>query len=102
MSADGGDRTDVLHAPHRLIQALGRDAAVQQRFAVDPGAVFREFELSAQEIAALQDGSIAALASIGVHPILRMHWLMMTRPEQAAAMSVSEYLPQFAKAAAHG
>lgn len=96
------DRTDTLHSVHRLIQTLGRDAAVQQRFGADPIAVFGEFGLSADEIAALKDGSIPALASIDVHPILRMHWMMMSQPQAAAAMSVTEYLPKFAEAATRG
>jgi Aromatic-ring-opening dioxygenase LigAB, LigA subunit len=100
MSAD--HRTFELHPVHRLIQALGSDAGVQQRFGADPGAVFAEFGLSDAETAALKEGSIAALARIGVHPILRMHWLMMSFPEVAAHMSVTEYLPKFNGGASHG
>lgn len=95
------DRTGELHAVHRLIQSLGRDLAVQQRFGADPGAVFAEFGLNDAEVAALKDGSVPALAKIGVHPILRMHWLMMSNPEAAAHMSVTEYLPKFT-GASHG
>jgi Aromatic-ring-opening dioxygenase LigAB, LigA subunit len=91
-----------LHAAHRLIQALGRDGAVQQRFAADPGAVFAEFGLAPDEVAALEEGSIGALARIGVHPILRMHWLMMSQPQLAEHMSVAEYLPTFAAGADDG
>jgi hypothetical protein len=96
------NRTNELHPVHRFIQALGRDPAVQQRFGADAGAVFAEFGLSNDEIAALKDGSIAALAKIGVNPILRMHWLMMSNPEAASHMSVTEYLPKFNAGASHG
>jgi hypothetical protein len=95
-------RTFELHAVHRLIQALGCDAAVQQRFGADRSAVFAEFGVTSEEAAALQEGSIAALARIGVHPILRMHWLMMSQPDLASHMSVAEYLPKFGKGAADG
>jgi hypothetical protein len=94
-----GGKADRLHAVHRLIQALGRDASLQQRFGADPDAVFTEFGLDEREINALKDGSIAALTSIDVHPILRMHWMMMSQPEVAAGMSVAEYLPRFEEAA---
>jgi len=93
------ERIDTLHAVHRLIQSLGRDAHLQQRFGADPAAVFAEFGLSDQEVGALKDGSIPALAGIGVHPILRMHWMMMTQPQVAAGMSVTEYLPRIEEAA---
>ncbi len=89
------DRINQLHPVHRLIQALGRDPAVQQRFGADAGKVFLEFGLSADEVAALRDGSIPALAKIGVNPMLRMHWLLITNPAAAEQMSVSEYLPTF-------
>jgi Aromatic-ring-opening dioxygenase LigAB, LigA subunit len=93
MSAD--PRTFELHAVHRLIQALGRDASVQQRFGADRAAVFEEFGVTPEEASALAEGSIAALARIGVHPILRMHWLLMSQPDLASQMSVAEYLPKF-------
>lgn len=96
------DRTNILHPVHRLIQALSSDPAVQQRFGADAGAVFAEFGLSDDEVVALRDGSIPALASIGVNPILRMHWLMMSDPGAAAFMSVTEYLPKFNAGASHG
>jgi 2'-aminobiphenyl-2,3-diol 1,2-dioxygenase, small subunit len=95
-------RTFELHAVHRLIQALGHDAAVQQRFGSDRAGLFAEFGITPEDAAALQEGSIAALASIGVHPILRMHWLMMSQPGLVEQMSVAEYLPVFEAGAADG
>ena len=91
-----------LHPVHRLIQSLGRDLAVQRRFETDPEAVFQEFGLSKAEVAALKEATMASLARIGVHPILRMHWLMMSDPTAAAHMSVAEYLPKFNAEAANG
>ena len=96
------DRTSQLHPVHLLIQALGRDPAVQQRFGGDRDALYRDFGISEAEAAALQDGSIAALQRIGVNPILRMHWLMMTDPAAASHMSVTEYLPKFSAGGSHG
>lgn len=100
MSTD--PRTFELHAVHRLIQALGRDAALRQRFGADRAAVYAEFGITSEEAAALGEGSIAALARIGVHPILRMHWLMMSQPDLASHMSVAEYLPKFGAGATDG
>lgn len=96
------ERTGKLHAVNRLIQALGRDSAVQQRFGADAGTVFAEFGLTAEEIAALKEATIPALARIGVHPMLRMHWLLMSNPEAAAHMSVTEYLPALSGGKTHG
>ena len=95
-------RLTALHPVHRLIQSLGRDPAVRQRFGESPDDVFREFGLSDEEVAALKDGSIPALARIDVHPILRMHWLMMSNPDAAAHMSVAEYLLRFEAEARRG
>ena len=96
------DRTHQLHPVHRLIHALGRDPVLQQRFGGDREGLYRDFGISAAEAAALEDGSIAALEGIGVNPILRMHWLMMTDPAAASHMSVTEYLPKFGAGGAHG
>jgi hypothetical protein len=97
-----GNRTGQLHPVHRLIQALGRDPAVQQKFGGDRDALYRDFGISDAEAEALADGSIAALERIGVNPILRMHWLMMTDPGAASHMSVTEYLPKFRAGASNG
>lgn len=91
-----------LHPVHRLIQVLGREPEVQQRFVSDQEAVFTEFGISAEEAAALKNGSIAALASIGVNPVLRMHWLVISNPSSASFMSVTEYLPKVMIGTKHG
>ncbi len=86
------ERTHRLHPVNRLIMALGHDAALRERLAGDRQAVYAEFGLEAQEIAALEAGTIPALAGADVHPMYRMHWLMMSQPEAAGALSVTEYI----------
>jgi hypothetical protein len=86
-------KRQTFHPVQRLIQTLGRDPATQEKFASDPTAVFAEFGLSEAEVQALNEGSFGALDGIDVHPAFRMHWLMMSDPEGAKHMDVTEFLP---------
>lgn len=95
-------KAQIFHPLQRFIQALGRDPSVQARFAEDAAAVFSEFGLSEAEIAGLKDGSFGALDAIDMHPVFRMHWLMMSNPEAAKHMDVTEYLPILQGGAKHG
>ena len=72
--------------------ALGHDATLRERLASDRHAVYTEFGLEPRHIAALEEGTIPALAEVDVHPMYRMHWLMMSQPEAAGALSVTEYV----------
>ena len=72
--------------------ALGHDAALRERLLSDRQSVFTEFGLEPGDIAALEEGTIPALAEVDVHPMYRMHWLMISQPEAAGALSVSEYV----------
>tara|TARA_R110000868_G_scaffold388865_1_gene657974 strand:+ start:5153 stop:5452 length:300 start_codon:yes stop_codon:yes gene_type:complete len=81
------------HPVQNFVQTLGRDHAIQEMFAKDPKAVFAEFGLSDGEIAGLQEGTFGALDAIDLHPVFRMHWLMMSDPEGAKMMDVTEFLP---------
>lgn len=86
------ERTQTLHAVHRMIQALGQDEQLASRLASDRGGLFADFGLGEEEVAALNTGTISALAAIGVHPMYRMHWMMMSNPDSAAYLSVNEYI----------
>lgn len=95
-------KAQTFHPVQRFIQTLGRDPAVQEKFAADPAAVFADFGLSEAEIAGLKDGSFSALEAIGLHPVFRMHWLMMSNPENAKHMDVTEFLPVLQGGARNG
>ncbi|AWW74412.1 hypothetical protein CD351_08235 [Erythrobacter sp. KY5] len=95
-------RQNQHHQLNQMIRQLTGDPQLRDRFMADAAAVFAEFGLSDQEIAALEDGSIEALEGVAVHPLLRMHWSMASQPEVAATMSVEEYLPRFKEGAANG
>lgn len=86
-------KAQTFHAVQNFIQTLGRDPGVQEKFSEDPASVFAEFGLSEAEIAGLKDGSFGALDRIDVHPVFRMHWLMMSDPDGAKHMDVTEFLP---------
>ena len=86
------DRTHRLHPANRLIMALGHDVALRERLVSARQSVFAEFGLEPKDIAALEEGSIPALAGADVHPMYRMHWLMMSQPQAAGALSVTEYI----------
>ena len=76
-----------------LIGRLFREHGLLERLHGDRERLFEEEGLSEVECAALRDGSPAALERIGVHPILRMHYLMATNPGLADSVSIREFLP---------
>ncbi len=95
-------RAYQLHPVHRLIQALGRDEPLRARMAGEREQVYAEFGLNDREIAALTEGTIPALAAIGVHPMYRMHWMMLSNPDAAGYLSVREYIDKAQDGARHG
>ena len=80
-----------------LIGRLFREQGLLERLHGDRERLFAEAGLSAEECAALHDGSPAALERVGVHPLLRMHYLMATNPGLADSVSVREFLPALAR-----
>jgi hypothetical protein len=86
------DRTHRLHPANRLIMSLGHDPTLRERLNTNRQSLCAEFGLEAKDIAALEEGTIPALAGADVHPMYRMHWLMMSQPEAADALSVNEYI----------
>ncbi len=76
-----------------LLARLFQEPELLQHLRTDPDAVFVEARLSADECAALRDGSFGALDRIGVHPTLRMHYQMAVKPEIAEHVTVRAFLP---------
>ena len=58
------ERTHRLHPANRLIMALGHDAALRERLLGDRQSVYTEFGLEPGDIAALEEGTIPALAEV--------------------------------------
>jgi len=67
-----------------------------ERFRENRQAVLAEYGLTEAETAALLEASPPALASIGVHPVLQMHYLLFSNPEMAEHVTVRDYLPRLA------
>ena len=82
---------------HKMIQDLSHQAGLMERFQADRQKVFAEYELTEEERAALTEASPPALASIGVHPILQMHYLLFSNPDMASHVSMRDYLAPLAK-----
>lgn len=76
---------------NRLVQRLCRDPALVARLRSEPEAVFREHGLSDEEGRALAAGDPAALAGIGLHPILQVHLMMAMSPQMADLINMSAF-----------
>ena len=76
---------------NRLVQRLCRDPALVARLRGDAESVFREHGLSAEEGKALASGDPAALASIGLHPILQVHLMMAMNPQMAELINMGAF-----------
>lgn len=79
------------YAVHRLIQNMSKKEGLIARLAESPADVFDEYGIIGDERVALLEASPPALASIGVHPILQMHYLMYRNPDMAAHVTVRDY-----------
>jgi len=79
------------YAVNRLVQELFRESGLVQRFRERRGEVYEAYGLDAAERAALDEGTPAALASVGVHPILQMHYLLACNPDMARLVTVNAY-----------
>jgi 2'-aminobiphenyl-2,3-diol 1,2-dioxygenase, small subunit len=89
-------------AVNTLLARLFQEPELLQRLRQDPNGVFSEAGFSAEECAALRDGSFGALDRIGVHPTLRMHYQMAIKPEIAEHVTIREFLPALLKERRHG
>jgi hypothetical protein len=88
MSAGEGERVN------RLLARLFQEPDLLARLRTDRERVFEEARLSDEERAALRDGSFRALESIGVHPVLRMHYQMAVNPDLASHVTIRDFLPR--------
>ncbi|MBT9462104.1 MAG: subunit of meta cleavage enzyme [Rugosibacter sp.] len=76
---------------HQLIQNLAKVPGLLDRLTSESQVVFDEYGLTEQERQALSEASPPALASIQVHPILQMLYLIARNPNMAAQVSVRDY-----------
>ena len=76
-------------ATESLVNALTTVPGVAERFAADPQGVFDERNVPAAERPALLEGSPPALAQIGLHPILMIHFFLGTKSPIAARLDGS-------------
>lgn len=75
----------------RLIQDMSKKEGLIARVNEAPSEVFEQYGLTSPERAALLEATPQALASIGVHPILQMHYLMYRNPDMATQVSIKDY-----------
>ena len=76
---------------NRLVQRLCRDPELVTRLRNEPESVFRDHGLSSDEARALAAGDPAALAAIGLHPILQVHLMMAMIPQMADLINMSAF-----------
>ena len=83
------------YAVHQLIQNLFKEPGLLDRLKSEPEAVYDSYGLTAAEREALSEASAASLASIGVHPILQMHLMLVRNPQMAETISVKAYTAEW-------
>ena len=70
-----------LYQVQKLIYQLNRDPRTQQRYASERDAVLAEYELTAEERAALEKPDIGLLYVLGVNGQLLMHFAALHKIE---------------------
>lgn len=93
---------DETRAVNALLASLFQNPDLLARMRRDPMAVFREAGLTAAQCGALLDGSFGALDRIGVHPVLRMHYQMASKPEVGEHVTIRDFLPLLLQERNHG
>ena len=68
-----------LYDVQRVIHDMNVNATLTERFRETPQAVLADYALDEPERAALVDGDIAALWTMGVHPLLMLHYARARR-----------------------
>lgn len=66
-----------LYQVQKLIYQLNRDPELRRRFGDDSGAVLAEYELTAEELEAINSADIGLLYVMGVNGQLLMHYAAM-------------------------
>jgi hypothetical protein len=89
-------------AVNALLARLFQEPDLLARVRSEPLAVFREAGLTAGQCDALLDGSFGALDRIGVHPVLRMHFQMASKPEIGEHVTIRDFLPLLLQERNHG
>ena len=89
-------------AVNTLLHRLFQEPELLGRLRQDPDSIFMDAGLSAEERAALRDGSFGALERIGVLPTLRMHYQMAIKPQITEHVTIREFLPALLKERRHG
>jgi len=79
------------YAVNKLVQELFREPGLLERFRGNRTEVYDAYGLDPSERAALDEGTPPALASVGVHPILQMHYLLACNPDVAKLITVNAY-----------
>jgi hypothetical protein len=75
---------------HSFMYRLKNDQELQQNFKARPSAAFKDFELTEGEMQALQDGDVASLFKMGVHPLLLApysRYAAIPRPDYQARLA---------------
>jgi 2'-aminobiphenyl-2,3-diol 1,2-dioxygenase small subunit len=80
---------------HQLIQNLFKEPGLLDRLNSAPDAVYDTYGLTVTEREAISEASPAALAAIGVHPILQMHLMLARNPRMAEMISVKSYTAEW-------
>ncbi|MDR3468580.1 MAG: hypothetical protein P4M07_21835 [Xanthobacteraceae bacterium] len=80
---------------NQLIQNLFREPGLLDRLKSDPASVYDAYGLTAAEREAFSDAGHLALASVGVHPILQMHLMLVSNPQMAEMISVKSYTAEW-------
>lgn len=70
-----------LYQVQKLIYQLNRDPRTRQRYADEPNAVLAEYDLTQEEIGALEKPDIGLLYVLGVNGQLLMHFAALHRIE---------------------
>jgi hypothetical protein len=94
--------TPAGHRANALLARLFQEPELLRRMQTDRDGLFAEAGLSPAERAALHEGSFTSLASIGVHPTLRMHYQMAANPGLAQHVTIREFLPRLLKERKNG
>ena len=68
-----------LYDVQRVIHDMNVNAALTERFREAPREVLADYALDESERAALVDGDVAALWTMGVHPLLMLHFARARR-----------------------
>jgi hypothetical protein len=63
-----------LYYVQKLLYQLNRDPAVRRRFSDDRSALLGEYELTAEERTAIEDGDVGLLYVMGVNGQILMHY----------------------------